>query len=832
MVEWHVRDEEVDGAEPPVEEGNDHRSPRNWPLLALLITLLLLGGLGLLRWRVAEQLRLVQADLHEFVTFEEQSRLLGQRVNLPAILDAAAPDAWRAAYRDKFVLPVQRPPTDISLADLWYDEDGALVTVEMDTVREVRYYTLRGRVWRRSAIPVEAWGPHTLSKVSGNITVTYRERDALFARNLLRDLPALETELAAWIDDVPSVAIDITPFEFHPPLISSEEGTLLLNSPMLVPDGKHLDGPAQVRFAVADTLFHSAGSMRLAQDDLPDQARFLDAARAVAAIRWALDPPAQELFRSLWRDRIAEGWSSPFFSRARTRERIDPWNPNRAEASALLAADYLHQTHGPEALASVVRSLGVTRSWDRILNQSLGLIAADLDAVIASYAGHAPSGSTVSQPRPGNRWILLPFKARYAAPHGDDHTLFYVTSPFGAEPILVQAGNARVVLPDGTSLAPECLGFNTALTIDGDWLQAGTPLGATEIAVADLLPPFEPTVREVPEDTTAYLVQRAQSGLNRPRPLALLAIGSDGTASPILDLTLFTQVYPLHQAGGRATRFLLEYNMPACDRLWLFLYEPDKGIVGRWLTDPSLGYWIRQAEWREETNDVLVVLYPRRGLGWRYGILQPSGPTIVQPAGELAWNQRPIGWHEATGRVLLAGTSEPRVRFLEPRTGLLADEPVLNLRLMPVTPPRILAGGHQLLYTTRGPFDESGAITIRARDLRVDRDTLFRVVGGSLNIGETAHPERLPVSTDTLADGSTEGRKLFMVELEEPTRIILAATVPEGDDLLEAFACSDGDLLYLVERGSTRELHRWEAASRSSHTLLATEDRLNILSCF
>jgi hypothetical protein len=415
--------------------------------------------------------------------------------------------------------------------------------VRLDGQAQVRYYRLEENGWRRAPLPQAEWGEEERLLSSPLVpALRFRHRDETFARALDSDLATLTEQVSKWEGWTRPQYIHIQPDEFGAPLLQENASFVRLNSPQLLSYPRAVGGEGAVRLALAQALFRLAGPQPPAEPTeqepehevlppaLAGAARFVEAARHVSAMRWALSPEEQERLRELWRGQLSrERWFSPFLTAPQTRRQIDVQNPSRAEASALLAADYIYETGGPEKLAAIVNGTEGAQTWDRLLQQRLGRFAADLDREVAAYTWGGVAAVRALDEQASSPAVAVPFQTSGGQSHPDLLGEFYAQVPDADEPILVQTAGADIRLSDGTQIPPDCVGFDGPVEVDGDWLDVGTRLRANRITLHEVLPPSEPESALPPAETIAYL-------LDTTPPQTLLALQPDGSTAPLVQV--------------------------------------------------------------------------------------------------------------------------------------------------------------------------------------------------------------------------------------------------------------------------------------------------------
>ncbi|MDQ4078840.1 MAG: hypothetical protein M3220_21680, partial [Chloroflexota bacterium] len=378
MVEWQVREPE---GLPPAKAGKEPRRGEKWPGMLGLLLLVMVGALAL-RWSVAERERAMRADVTAVVAAEEQARRFGLYEEAASLAAPDTPVWWQERYAQTFVPPPEAPPVTVEVQQLELDGRRVLATVHLDGRRQLRAYRLLDRRWHRDRLSLDDWGVAADRPLPHGMALYYRQRDATFAARLAEALPALLTEVDSWQGEQAIRLIEIAPREFAGAIVDHDTTVLRLNSPWLLLGAGPLDGEATIRLALARAFL----KQETPPAALPGAARLLEAARARVALRWALAPEEEEALRTVWREVVREGeWPSPFFSDLRPEEPLDPLAPSRADAAALLMAEYIERVWGDEALAGMAQQVPVAPTWDHVMREATGLFTYQIEAATVAY---------------------------------------------------------------------------------------------------------------------------------------------------------------------------------------------------------------------------------------------------------------------------------------------------------------------------------------------------------------------------------------------------------------------------------------------------------------
>jgi hypothetical protein len=740
----------------------------------------------------------------------------------------------------------------LEVGEIALREGGALVTVLLDGQPQVRYYRLEENGWQRAPLPQGEWGEEERLLSSPLVpALRFRHRDETFARALDSDLATLTEQASKWEGWTHPQYIHIQPDEFGEPLLQENAFFVRLNSPQLFSYPRVVGGEGAVRLALAQALFRLAGPQPPAEPTeqepehtapppaLAGAARFVEAARHVSAMRWALSTEEQEQLRELWRGQLSrDRWFSPFLTAPQTRRQIDVQNPSRAEASALLAADYIYETQGPDKLAAIVNGTEGAQSWDSLLQQLLGRFAAELDREVAAYTWGGVAAVRALDERASTPQVAVPFQTSGGQSHPDLLGEFYAQVPGADEPILVQTAGADIRLSDGTQIPPDCVGFDGPVEVDGDWLDVGTRLRANRITLHEVLPPSEPESAPPPAGTIAYL-------LDTTPPQTLLALQPDGTTFPLARVG-DQQISALVRRPGDPTRFLFQYQPLGCNWIWLLLYDPASGVVGRWLSPPNLGYVFMEALWpsgADSAQDLLAFIYPRATSGTYYTILRGAGQTLVEPEGELPGNVYPIGVQADSDRIVMMSWGEGRIELLDPISGEM--EQSIELSSSFITGIDLSADGRYLTYVPAArpgavaPASEPLEPALRVLDLTTGEEQTLAFASDVIYnwMGSHLGDKVLMVIGPNGGTGvPVAGSRLLLLDAANPNEQQVVAVLGAGEEIPWAFSCGENRVLYAMGRDLSPletewQVRLWNPADGSTTTLLQADHLLQPLAC-
>ncbi|MDQ4075530.1 MAG: hypothetical protein M3220_04700 [Chloroflexota bacterium] len=694
MVDWQVPEE---GEPLPEAAGERRRAPSRWwrYLIPVLLLLLLIAWLAV-QWRMRERTEVLREDLTEAIHAEEQQRLFGLEENAGELLIPDPPEAWAEAYLDTFADPEEARPLEVEVEEIDLDGADALVTVRLDGQPQMRYYRLVKRRWRRAPLPEWIWGEErSIEAAGGTMTIQYRARDEEFAQELERDLSHLRR---TWPVDTRVRTIRVAPREFGTPLLEREETVITLNSAQLPLQQKEIAGWEAVRLALADSYLDEEIVSR-EESSLPGAQHLRSAMRLVLVARWSLSPTAYRELREGWQAKVQalEWWRSPFFDSGEVDRDSVPlgalWSARRSDdAIALIVADYLYEQLGAEELSRLAAESTVTSSWDNLFRSHLNLYTVQVEAAVQAWArGEPPAEVTGMEAKPASS---PPFEGTVKEVDPEDGS-FVVEVAGEASPLRVEAGAASLTGPQGEPLPTGCAGLYREVRIAaGDWVELGEQLRATEIIVRELSPPLValPEAVAIPEDTIAYLV-RSYPAERRRGASEFLGLAPDGALTPLVRLPAGAgPVWTLQKDNSASSHLVLSWRIPNCDQAWIFRYEFERGVTGRWLTGP---------EWRV-SHDLLSIWQARQGSylllsrareadggsvipgAWQYSMLENRGPLRLYPLGTAEVDWFPVGWRNDTRQIIFLdpNDSEGQVKLVDPERG----EVVEKMRLAPRVP--------------------------------------------------------------------------------------------------------------------------------------------------
>lgn len=819
MLDWQVREEEEplasdSGEDPPSRPAKRYR---NWRVFGGLLLLLMVVGLFVFRWRLDERTKAMKDDLKVFIRHEEQQRVFGLREQVDKLMVPDAPKEWQEAYRSIFVKADEVLPVELEVDEIELDGTNAFVAVRLDEVPQVRFYQLVEQKWRRAPLSDEFWGEERYVYLARQgMTISYRARDEAFVQNLATELPLL---LQQWPMKKGIRRIQITPQEFGPALLEVEETQLTLNSPNLLIQG-HTDGERAVRLQLADRLLAKTNSDSERESPrLPGATPFLAAIRMTFILSWAL--PDEAIPRQIWHQ-VAALWKSPFLGQWQVnREELlleSVWQPRLSDATALLMADYLYDQYGREGLEQVMKELPTAPSWDRIFYPLTGHYTVELeDALLSTNSAVKTEENNVPQ---------LPFDVTLLDMDLENGVLdFEIKDRADKEAQLSVKVDESTLSGLQRTISPgQCAALHKQLTItEADWLTMGQELQARQLVVSRSSPSISlPADRTLaPPDTFAYLAEQRIDREGNLRLHRFIALSEEGTA------THLTTLPPLMSLGrqipsktsGR-TRFLLTLSAPECDEVWLFMYDPRRGILSRWFTSFSESSVLQDFVWNPLEGEVLLTGSTIHQNG-------PAAPRASQQVrAEFSSARYPLSWH-SNQAVILNGKSGT-VKLIDVALGEVAKIIPLasehaHLFMLSEDETRLFYA-HGLRPAEKQSFHmldfESGQDSVL---FSTSTDEWLKPVIGGISTDhvlllKASQKAGQPITTQLLLVGTSPG---------EPTVVIETAA---DEFVTSALACEDDRVLMTIYRKRETEVRMWRPDS-GTKSLFKADKPLQLLSC-
>lgn len=757
----------------------------------------------------------MRADLEEFVIGEERLRLGGLKEDVHALVAPETPQVWLDSYLDTFRPPEESRPVDVEVTEIELLGKGALVTVRIGTHEQARYYRMTESGWRRAPLPVRVWGEED-QIVTDRFTITYLSRDADVAGALARDLPGLLDVLDDEAGEEP-LEIIIVPLEHERSLNwdAPPSSPLLFPSPQLsTPDGE-LNGEAALRLELATLLWQRL--VPQPESSVATRTRRLWAsAQEIVTTNWALSAEELERRRAEWRRLIGSEWHSPFLPGAVDRTTVGAPSGEEPNAATHLAADYIYQTYGAEALVTIARQATTTESLDQVFLATIGKLTAEIDAEVAAYVRDGlEAAAKVRSQHSRERPPVTPLEAARVIYSGSQGGELAVQTESLPNPISIDTTNARLVAKDGALLPATCGTLYSTLDVKGDWIEAGERLAAFHMSVADEAPSFFPAVTPAPSDTVAYLYQYEHPQGRFPRLVALLALREDGTTTPVADLRGLKRIRFTSGQGDEA-RFVFVLQNEFCPQSWLFLIDPRRGTVHHWLIAGGVGHDALAAV-RAPGLDALLVT----GEEWEYTLLQPGGPTRATPIGSIPGDAYPLRWDPSLEQLVLlkapASGREWEVRSIDLSSGELIDRIEIEMAGAGLLT-RLSPDGRRLFYPVyvplRGTDSARPALALAMYDLPMGRETILFTPEPEADLVFSLAGDQLLILAGSRYLPPTLPTRLLLLDPEAPEFPTVIADTGDGEvPVWPAVPCSDGRVLYEVIREGREEIRLWSAES-------------------
>jgi len=651
-----------------------------------------------------------------------------------------------------------------------------------------------------------------------------------------------------------------------------------------------LDGEVAVRLALAGALLPRTHPFRQDQiRGLPGAPRFMAAAQTIMAARVLLSPQAQASLLDAWRAQLGDRWVSPFFADMLSGD--DDPTPAQIDAAAHLLADYIYHRHGPEALAYLVSRLSRVNSWNRIFGdlpvystfptvagrtfspsttfrgaseQRYSTLLLEIEAASYAQVGQAALAALrreYSRPIPeppfsaNLRYLDLQMPGqqlhysfprlifhlpvllfRWPYPHdGLNGRRLYVDQPGRSQPVMVEpAPGLAIQTANGLSISPACLGPDAELLLDGDWLEAPRRLRASRITLQAM--PLLTVPPTAPADTVAYLlVENDQPGLNTTYPFrptaTLMALRPDGLLEPLIDLVPGLQIFPLPVAAGEPVHFLIQFDLPNCERSWFAHYLPDRGFAGQWFAPANPIQWV----WRAGQAEPLFLKQSPDNRSYYYTSGTGYTRTFERPGlsdGPLQF----LGWQAATGRLVSVN-----LRAEETHLGLLDLEDaemawLANPPSQVLWPNGLSPDGAWLAYPAGVSPLYGPSNLVYLLDLNGDPTTVhtLRLDGGGLALLAWSpyldQPALALLSGSLRNDYTIRSRQLLLLKPGQPETLIEVAQAGRRQRLGAPTFCRNGELLYRLTNQDQHTLMR-QAPGQPAQTLLTLNRPFQPLAC-
>jgi hypothetical protein len=627
MLDWEITETDTLPHDEPLSSAElFHARRRFWGGLVAAVALVALAVFGVLRMRWAAGESALAADLLTLIKAEEQARRFNLQERVAVLLAEGTPDEWRYRYLALFDTASSATPVEVKIESVALDGISALVQTRIGDNLQRRHYVLTSEGWRRAPLPIAAWGDSLFTYTypdNERIRMQYYREDREFARAVMADLPALmATRNALEVESLQEFSLVLTPQELSGVLLSATPTRLVLNSPQLVvlPLGNPLNSTEAVRAQIASVLLQDKASTDIADEVLPQNARFASSLRTILGLRWAVSAERYPQVREQWREQIGTQWQSPFRTLRSAEAEMDP-SASTTVSSALLVADAIYERAGEAGIISTLQAMQTATGWDAVFRQSVGMTTLQLEAAVQGIT-----------PPPD---IALPLDGTLLIEEGEPLALAVPNVP---QPITLTRADERVMvqLPGGMYLPDACLPLFPHVQVKGTWREARQRLMVNELTVPTLAATPYFTVTDLPTQSRAVVgTWGASEQLD-----GLAALANDGTLIPILSQSQeqpFLFVTSAFSGAQGQALVLTTAAPPDCPLQWLIVYRPEQGIVAQWLM-----WWGRYPSaptiiWDEASQSGLMVLENNRtDVGAPYWRLTPDNPLVEgEPDGRL-----------------------------------------------------------------------------------------------------------------------------------------------------------------------------------------------------
>jgi hypothetical protein len=822
MPEWQIIIDSDDFPDPSTEE-EPPRRPRFHPrwllVIGVIVALLLAGILSLFRQR-AQGVTNLEQDLTAAIFEEETIRHFGDPAQSSDLIIPNARKKWQQSYANTFHNGIQSPPNTIEITDIQFNGECAVIDVKLDNDEKTRAYCLNDQQWKRAPISASVWGQEQASiGLENGITLRYWPRDREFTQSLAEDLNQLFDTLRQTghqIDETQlPTEIVIQPIDMASPLIADNGPQIVLNSPLLVPITT-VSGQADVRLSLAQTMLarmYSTNSAALGSDnfaDLPGATRILEAIHTVMAAHVLLNSADQQQLVNTWRDQLDGQWGSPLYQQ--------PLNPaadsfNQVVAARLMA-EYIYQSNGMAGLVDLAEQLSTTNSWDTLFLSILNRSTADLEKEVIAFSAE----KTITA-NPANTLPETPTQSLAATLTGyaGESSQPFASIALQDEPIWLDfSATPPVITADGASIPAYCIPPGTDFEISGEWLEFQRRFQVNSISLSQKIAPL--TIPPSPDDTIAFLTTNQH----------LTALSQDGELHPLINLDASLQMAPLPIAADKPPHFLFSLDLPLCEHTWLVRYTTDKGITNTWLSPPAPTKWA----WRVSENDPLF-----------FKLENETGHTIYQTNNSLtpevvSQTQIPItvlGWNQQAQQLVFQSPwmDFTNLGLIEPTTGNISK---LQMHIKPIQMRELSPDGQWLIILPEPDnlFERPHQLSLfNMEDLTTNK---FLEIMAEEGIGSTIwslyldQPQIAILFGPLYGDDAMRLQRLAIAVPDQPETLTTVVEAGTGEQLASPVFCSDGSLLYQVEKNSQFQLNRWNP-DQASQTLLTLNQPFELMVC-
>jgi hypothetical protein len=373
-----------------------------------------------------------------------------------------------------------------------------------------------------------------------------------------------------------------------------------------------------------------------------------------------------------------------------------------------------------------------------------------------------------------------------------------------------------VITADGASIPAYCIPPGTDFEISGEWLEFQRRFQVDNISLSQKIAPL--TIPPSPDDTIAFLTTNQH----------LTALSRDGELHPLINLDASLQMAPLPIAADKPPHFLFSLDLPLCEHTWLVRYTMDKGITNTWLSPPAPTKWA----WRVSENDPLF-----------FKLENETGHTIYQTNNSLtpevvSQTQIPItvlGWNQQAQQLVFQSPwmDFTNLGLIEPTTGNISK---LQMHIKPIQMRELSPDGQWLIILPEPDnlFERPHQLSLfNMEDLTTNK---FLEIMAEEGIGSTIwslyldQPQIAILFGPLYGDDAMRLQRLAIAVPNQPETLNTVVEAGTGEQLASPVFCSDGSLLYQVEKNSQFQLNRWNP-DQASQTLLTLNQPFELMVC-
>ena len=357
----------------------------------------------------------------------------------------------------------------------------------------------------------------------------------------------------------------------------------------------------------------------------------------------------------------------------------------------------------------------------------------------------------------------------------------------------------------GFSLPSSCVVPGAKLQVEVEFSNEGQLYKAITVLVQNFSP-----IRWLgasPEQIIAYVLSdefpdsqviEAIGGVSETTPILVATGSSDGSIREIIPLPTF---------AGEQPHFLLRLNPPDCEHTLYVHHKPGQESSDFWIAPSPTAQWI----WRPDEENLLF---------------------FYQDAGDRSF----LGWNNKTKRLVPAAmwVDGRYIGFLDlTERGIL---PNVRYHYRPLRSHKLSPDGEWLAYLAgaqnpSGPPDSLGVINTGEQSdqtlIQVETGNGLEAPVWSLNLDQP----QVAVLAGPVIDGeSINPIRLLVASPDQPDTFLIIAEANEGEHFASPVFCSDGALLYRVERDG-QYLLQHQMTGSPAQTLLTQDHPFQPLAC-